>query len=240
MTPDPRSALDARDQWLYITRQWPALTKALAGRGGNALNGVKITHNPDPSAVIDIHVSDLLHELTTTTEFYARILMDETTWTPTTSAMPQLLVEVATRYGHFVTDPDDAMATGFMDDAHTYSERVRLTLEPPARPNYLGPCRTQNCEGELFIREDRDHARCPNCGTTTTRTEQAMWLQVELEDRLLTPTEIGRALKMLERPVTDRTIWRWIERGALIRDEDSGLYPLKQAITLAPRRSTAA
>lgn len=235
MTTDNLTALEARDQWLLIARLWPTLQHALAGRAGNGLTGMPAAASPERQLPIDVHVSDLMHEITGVVEGYAAILLAETKWEPTTSRMPQLLTEVANRYGHFVSDPD--LATGFTDDAHEYAEKVTRTLNPTPRPTYIGPCPIPNCEGELRLRPDHEHARCPNCGTTTTTTQQRDWLEQQMQELHLTPTEIIRALKTLKLTVSDRTVWRWIDKGKLTEaEEDTGIYPLARAIHLAERK----
>lgn len=235
---DNIAALTARDEWLLIARLWPNLVHALAGRGGNALNGMRVDGTKDPKLVIDIHVSDLMHEITGVVEGYAAILLAETKWEPTTSKMPTLLVEVASRYGHFVGDDD--LRTGFMDDAHEFSAKVTRTLYPRERATYIGPCLTDNCDCDLRAHPDKDTTTCPNCGTTITRTEHAAWLQHQMADRLLTGTETIRALKSLDIPTSPRTVWRWIEKGKLTEvGEDTGLYALTQAIALAKEKRAA-
>lgn len=232
---DNLTALEARDNWLWVAHQWAALTQRLQPTSNGALTGVVVQTSDKPSP-IDVHVSDLMHEIAETTRFYAVILLGETDWQPTTSQMPALLTEVATRYGHFVTGDDDAMALGFTYDAHDYRERVRKTLERPPPPTYMGPCQTTNCEGELYLRTDNDYARCPECGTTTTRLDQRMWLDGELAGRLMEPTELVPALKtLLDRDIPIKTIRSWIRRGHLTADKDTGLYPLDQAKELASR-----
>lgn len=261
MSVDNLTALAARDELLWIARNWTALRARLRPGGGNAL-GVAVTTSDEP-APIDVHVSDLLHEITErVARFYGHILLDEVppdhgcdgacrkTKPPTpaadcpqrvdpitTSTMPGLLRQVAMRYGHF-TKSDQAMALGFCDDAHEYHEKVRKTLERPAPATYLGPCQGDNCGGELYVREGRDLARCRECGKETTLAEQRAWLDERMADRLMTATELGKALKILGYPTDPRTVWRWIEKERLVPVvKDEGLYRLTDAEALAKRRA---
>jgi hypothetical protein len=227
-------ALAARDDLLWIAAHWADLAARLRPGGGSALTGVSVSTSDDARLPIDVHVSDLMHEIEeNVARFYGHILADETDWTPTTSAMPGLLREVAQRYGHFTTD-DDAMALGFCDDANDYRERVRKTLERPAPPAYVGPCQGDNCDGELYLREGREAGTCRACGRPFTHVEQREFIADQLTARLMTRSEILRALKVIDTPRTPSTFDGWVRRGELIEAGD-GLYHFDDARQLALR-----
>ena len=155
----------------------------------------------------------------------------------TTSTMPALLGQVAERYGHFTADEHEAL--DFTDEAHDFRERVRKTLERPAPPTYVGPCRARGvdgagCAGELYLREGRDGGVCRECGTGFTEVEQAAYVRDELEERLMTPIEIVRALKIVGHEVKPGTVFKWVQRGRL-KEVVDGLYRLADALDLAKR-----
>lgn len=235
MTVDNFTALQARDDLLWIVDHWADLRARLRPGGGNALNGMPTgTNDPAP---IDLHVSDLLAEIEwRIARHYANALIDETDDQPiTTSHMPTLLAQVARRYGHF-TAGDQRTAHAFCDDAADYRERVRRVLERPAPPTYVGPCQTNNCDGELYVREHHTAGTCHECGTPFTLTEQRAWLADQLEARLMTAAELPRALKILGIDVKPGTIRKWIERGRLTPAVDGDdLYHLADAKRLAER-----
>ncbi len=238
--PQQVSSLDARDDLLAIVDAWSSLVAALEPGGGKALTGMP-RGGESSGLPINVGVSDLMHEIEhNLARYYARILMDETEWEPTTSAMPQLLREVAARHGHFTED--EMLGLGFCDDAHDFRERVRKVIAPPAPATYMGPCRTYDCDGELRARDGEGAARCPTCGAVTTIPEQRMYLHAQLDERLMTVPEIIVALKMLDCPASESTVRRWITRGDLVEavriDGGMGLYPLAQAKALAERRVT--
>lgn len=155
----------------------------------------------------------------------------------TTSAMPALLGQVAERYGHFTADEREAL--DFCDEAHDFRERVRRTLERPAPPTYVGPCPARGtegdgCAGELYLREGRERGTCRECGTEFTRDEQLDYVSDALEERLMTPAEIVRALKIVGHEVKPGTVFKWVQRGRLEEAVD-GLYRLADALDLAER-----
>lgn len=228
---DRVAALNARDDLYWIADHWDALRARLRPGGGNALTGVAATSD-DGHAPINVRVSDLLYEIEeNVARFYSRILMDETDWQPTTSAMPALLHEVAQRYGHF-TEQDDCLALGFCDDAHEYREKVHRELEQPAPATYVGPCQTDNCRGELYVREGHEQGTCRECGGAFTLVGQRAFLDRELEARLMTQAELPRALSILGVKVPPGTVRKWVERGRLGEVAD-GLYRLADAKALA-------
>ena len=265
MSIDRVVALGARDDWLWLVAQWPELRNRLHPGGGNALTGMPGTGG-ESALPIDIHVSDLLEEITQSARFYGRVLWDEVVplhgcndacyadgipveecpdiQRPiTTSFMPGLLVDVATRYGHF-TEGDEEIGLAFCDDASDYRERVRKTLERPAPATYVGPCQHKGedgagCEGELYVRDGKTAGTCRVCGTPFTLAEQMEWLAVELEERLMTMSEIVSALVVLGVETPVGTVKSWISRKRLLpvdEGDDVRLYRLADAKVLADSR----
>lgn len=227
---DNVTALDARDDMLWVADHWHDLRNNLRPGGGNALTGMP--GGTDEQMPINVAVSDLMHAITEQTRFYAHMLMDETDWTPSTSSMPTLLSEVARRYGHFTASGDDQIGLEFCDDAHEWRRKVRNTLYRPDPAEYVGPCRVSGCGGELYLRKGKDGGECHECGTTWTLADQREYLADELEARLMTASEITSALVVIGHPVPFKTVTSWIDRGRLMSAGDK-MYRLTDALDLA-------
>lgn len=254
MTVDNLTALNARDDLLWIADHWPELRARLRPGGGNALTGVHVSGGDDP-APIDLHVSDLMHEITqNVARYYGQILLEESDSRHgceqpkpehgvmdcpqrvdaiTTSEMPGLLRDVARAYGHFTTD--EQLALGFCDDAAQYRWKVHRTIQRPAPPTYVGPCRTDNCAGELYVKEGHTAGSCRECGEGFDLMQQREWLEEQMSQRLMTPSEIVSALMVLGHKVPIGTVKSWISRGRLVEHGD-GLYSLAEAKALAENR----
>ena len=237
--------LEARNNLTTIVNHWPHLQAALRPATSSALTGMPhhAAQNPAP---INLHVSDLMHEIETwTRDKAAELLADTDDWQPTTTRMPALLNQIAGRYGHW-TAADTNTALTFTDTAHHYANQVTNALTPPTRPTYIGPCPIPECEGELTIREGTTTTTCPVCTHDTTLDQQKEWLEEQFEDHLVTRAEIIPALKILGLPKSKQVIHDWIKNEHLlpaIPDED--LYRISDAQLLAlrtrgrPRKTSA-
>lgn len=249
--------LEARESLEWIAAMWPELRARLRREGSNPLTG-RVSGSESTPLVIDVAVSDLMREIEDEARSLAHVLCDETVdadgqpWAPRTSAMPDLLREVASHYGHFTTG-DERTALAFCDWAHEYREKVRRAIERPAPPSYMGDCpRTieqpltwdgeqyiagDPCPGSLYLRPGRATMRCPACHGETTLDDQREHIRVALESRLMTAPEIRASLVVLGAPVPHSTIRTWIERGRLPEVyPGERLYRLADAIDLASRR----
>ncbi|ROR97801.1 hypothetical protein EDD28_2409 [Salana multivorans] len=253
--------LDARDNLVYIAQRWPDLKARLRREGGSPLTG-RTSGSHEQPLVIDIHISDLLHEIETETRSLAHVLCDETVdadgrpWAPRTSVMPHLLTEVAEHFGHWTT-ADERTALAFCDWAHEYSEKVRRALERPAPPTYMGDCPLKvvtplswdgedylagdPCPGSLYLRPGRTTMSCPACRGETTLEAQRDHVRAELEKMLMTQTEIRAALVVLGHTVPLKTVQSWTQelksRPPRLPEAypESGLYRLREALDLAER-----
>lgn len=238
MTVDNLAGLAARDALLSAVRLWPILEALVARSGNQAITGMPGGGEAD-TLPIDTHVIDLMTEIRHDVALhYARVLIDDTAggdtaWKPDEDDTATLLRAIADRYGHFIAH--DRWAARFVQDAHGTLDRIRRACAPPPPPIYLGPCPANNCDGELYLHQDRDSGRCPKCSTPFDRASHEAWLAEQMADRLLTQTETQRALTTLGAPVTDRTIRRWVAAGKLIAVEE-GLYRLADALELTPKR----
>ena len=132
-----KDGLAAKGDLLWVADRWPDLRARLRPQGATKLGGSK-PGIPSSRPPLDIHVSDLMFEIEEHARFLGKVLLEETNdWEPTTSAMPQLLREVAERYGHFIVG-DDKTALDFCDEAHEFRRKVTHSLEKPPAPTYMG------------------------------------------------------------------------------------------------------
>ena len=224
-------SLGARDDLLAVVAMWPALVRRLTPGGGNAQNGC-VSSSGDPRLPIDVNVSDLMREVEDCARFWGQALCEETTWAPTTSAMPTLLAEVAARHGHFTANERDALE--FTDTAHQLREKVRKVVEQRESPRWVGPCQTVECVGELYVGAGKDGGTCRVCGSAFTLLDQQAFIFGRYQERLMTPAEIGTAFKVLDIPRAEGTIRSWISRGRLVAVQE-GLYSLADAKALAEK-----
>lgn len=226
----------ARLNLTYVADRWYDLRARLGGTSGNALTGMP-SGSPEPPLPIDVGISDLMREIEDEARSLALVLMDETDWAPRTSAMPWLLAEVASRYGHW-TAGDERTALDFCDWAEEYAGRVQGSLERPAPPEYVGPCAGPGedgapgeCVGDLFLRGSKSEGKCKVCGTAFTREEQRERVEALMRGRLVTQSEGWAALSILSLDVSRSAVKMWVQRGKLTPVED-GLYALADIIDL--------
>ncbi len=236
MTVTIRDGLNAHDDLVWVADRWPDLKARLRpGRSGGG-NGVRT--QPTSRPPIDTEVSDLMWQIEEHARFLGKVLLEETNdWEPTTSAMPQLLREVAERYGHFIVG-DDKTALDFCDEAHEFRRKVTHSLEKPPAPTYMGDCPAPLCEGDLYLKAGRTAMACPICGHETDVVAQREFIAGKLQERLMSPSELTSALKMLQFEVPYSTIRRWVSGEApRLPEATDGLYRLSDAIQLADRRT---
>ena len=105
MTPaaSQHSALDARDDMLAVAGAWPDLLDRLGREDSSAPDGMPKQVNRTPGLVINEAVSDALRQIAAWAMYLARVLLDETDWTPPPGAgTPRMLAVIAReRIGHF-------------------------------------------------------------------------------------------------------------------------------------------
>lgn len=254
---DNLAALAARDDLLAVAAAWPAIRARLTPTSATS----EIRTPPGSKPPIDLGVSDLMRTVEERTRFYAQVLIEETEdWTPTTSTMPELLQEVAMRYGHFTHRSGDRMALDFLDDAHEMRRMVSGLLAQTERPRWQGPCPEDECAGELYQRAGGSEARCRECGREVGTVEWRAILAVAFETRLMTWGELVSALYVMGHQVPAETVNTWVKRykvwkrdkaaseleGERVRQlprqclvpafEDPDLYRFKDATDLAERR----
>jgi hypothetical protein len=152
----------------------------------------------------------------------------------TTSVMPGLLVEVAKRYGHFVSD-DDRLSLDFCDEAHELRRKVSGTLAQHLPPRWQGPCPADECPGEIYQRDGMTDAVCRECGRVVGPAEWRAVMEAAFEGRLMESSELASALHVMGHDVPYSTLRRWIATGR-IPAAQSGLYRFKDALDMAARK----
>lgn len=245
MTVDNIAALRARDDLLAVAASWGSLRARLVPSNA-AGDGVHTAPGSRPPIVVP--VSDLIRQITDRTRFYANKLhADAKDWTPATSLMPGLLVEVATRHGHFVARSSDRMALDFVDDAHEMRRLVTAAIEGYAAPRWAGPCpAAPTCPGQIYQRAESIDAECRECGQLVGAQEWRALMFDAMESRLMSLSEITSALVVTGHNVPEETVKTWAKRGAQHGDPVRGLVPVyveptlfkfADAYALAERRS---
>ena len=131
--PGQHSALDARDDMLAIADTWPDLLDRLGRDDSSAQDGMPKQVNRTPGLVINEAVSDAMRQITAWAHFLARVLLEETDWTPPPGAgTPRLLTLIARqRIGHFTAHTDQSIRLAFHDDARAM--RCLLYTSPSPR-----------------------------------------------------------------------------------------------------------
>ena len=230
---DTKTALEAHRNLRWIADHWPDLRARLHPSRGSGLNGMP-GHSADPPSPIDLHVSDLMFEITEQARYWAEELVRETDdWRAPSWFMPELLVAVADRYGHWTAD-EERVALEFTDWAEDYRGRVKRALERPPAPRFVGTC--GRCrQGELFLKPGQFTVKCPVCQVVRTESEQMEFVEAQLRTRLMERREIVSALMILGHPTPPRTVDTWIDRGRLPHVAD-GLYRVETALELARSR----
>jgi hypothetical protein len=113
-------------------------------------------------------------------------------------------------------------------------------LETPPIPVEECPDRA-GCEGELYLGAGKTAGKCRVCETPFTHVEQMVFIEAELQARLMTQSEIISALVVLGSPVPEGTVKSWIARKRLLpvdEHDEKRLYRLVEAKALAETRST--
>lgn len=237
---DTQTALEAQANILWLADHWADLTARLEPGSSASTNEIR-SPSPDRQLPIDTFISDLMAEIDwqVARHYSNALLMDEPDWRPPSWTTEGMLRGIAERYGHFVTS--DGWGQAFCDDAHDYRERVRKAFDRPPPPEYLGPCpmviNDEECVGELYAHGSATTVRCPKCLTETTREAQRGYVAEEMDGRLMTVTELGRALKIVGNPVPPGTLRRWVSgETPKIKAIEDGLYRLADAIAEAGKR----
>lgn len=207
-------------------------------------SGTKVGSRTAPTSrpPIDLHVSDLLAEIERWARFHVQVLMDETDYTPQHGITVRgMLLDVAERYGHFVTQDwrsstDPRTALDFTDWAHEMERKTRGVVERPEGPTYMGDCPNGNCEGDLYLKDGHSSMRCGECDTETSVADQQEFIHQKFVERRMTRSEVRAALAKMEFTLDIEVIHKWVQRGKLLPDEH-GLFGFAEARALAIEHS---
>src|SRR5690606_27409085 len=141
--------------------------------------------------------------------FHAQVLMDESDYTPQHGiTIRGMLLDVAERYGHFVTQDwrsstDPRTALDFTDWAHEMERKTRGALEGrTANRRYMGDCPHGDCVGDLYLKSGRESMRCDRCGVETMLEDQRAYVVACFLKRQMTRSELVSALFLVDITVT--------------------------------------
>lgn len=108
--------------------------------------------------------------------------------------------------------------------------RVRGSIDRRAERLYAGPCGSVDydevtglpdpacvpCPADLYGRPTAKTVRCDVCGTCHDTADRREWLLEAARDQLAHPSLLSKALSNLMRPVPEKTITSWKDRGQLV------------------------
>lgn len=234
---DVPTANQAHEDAQWLADHWTHLAARLTPGSTTSSSEVRAP-SPDPVLPIDLHVSDLMAEIDWKIgQHYCHQLVDETDDIASVPTTPEARLHlIANRYGHWVTAVERT-ALRFCDDVTDYRERVRKILEPANPPVYWGDCANGECQGGLFLPPGVTRGTCSTCGHEWQVDEQRMFIAERVRDRLLTYSEIPRALKVIGLEISRRTWETWTSSGTpdspkepkVARDTD-GFYSLAEVV----------
>lgn len=128
------AALAVQRDMRAIADQWPALVARLTGGGGGGGDRSGVRRPPGSKPPIDVHIADVTAEIQAWVTFLARVLIDETDWTPGSHDTAAILRSIADeRTGHFTQHQDDGLAQSVLDDADRLAKLAHNTLNPTGR-----------------------------------------------------------------------------------------------------------
>lgn len=154
----------------------------------------------------------------------------------TTSVMPDLLVQVAKRYGHFTADPDGKIGLDFCDEAHELRRKVSGTLAKHEPARWQGPCPEAECVGEIYQRAGVTDAKCRACGRVVGPAEWRAIMAAAFESRLMTWSELVSALYVTGHAVPKETVATWVKRYKTWEREKARALDTGERVRPQPRQ----
>lgn len=104
------------------------------------------------------------------------------------------------------------------NNIHAMTRAARRTIDLAAERRYVGPC--DQCGADMYVgmRAETVHCPTPDCDATYPIAERRLWLLEQAYDRLLTASEMARAIpQLLGRPISAGLITKWAERGRIAK-----------------------
>lgn len=235
--------------WLADRQRDVAAREASTGR---ALTGMPVHRSTEPRLPGVLSGPDLSGDIARALDGLVRELMDATPdWTPD-PAETKRWKDAAGRVEQVCETPQDALA--WWDVASALRTRAERTLGPAAAGRFMGWCAVPGCGGDIRLADDQDATTCPECGGFVTRAEQTAYVVEELDQRLMTPSEITTALVAVAAPTSFDTVKSWARRGKINPPDwetwpgvpytvphpkrEDGLYSFLAAFHLATARAT--
>lgn len=235
--------------WLADRQRDVAAREASTGR---ALTGMPVHRSTEPRLPGVLSGPDLSGDIARALDGLVRELMDATPdWTPD-PAETKRWKDAAGRVEQVCTTPQHALA--WWDTAADLRARAERTLGPAAAGRFMGWCAVPGCGGEIRLADDQSAAVCPDCGGFVTRADQVAYVVEELDQRLMTPSEITTGLTTVGAPTAYDTVKSWARRGKINPPDwdnwpgvpytvphpkrEDGLYSFLAAFHLAAARAT--
>lgn len=116
----------------FIVEAWPDLLSQLGRTLTIASDGMPGATSRTPGLVLNETISDLMAEVASWGYFLARILIDETDWTPPPRHDPPILLAAIAKWrlGHFTHHDDAFLAMSVCEDAHDLRGKVARAAYP--------------------------------------------------------------------------------------------------------------
>lgn len=115
------------------------------------------------------------------------------------------------RHHGLVRHPAAVEAHGEITEAVRQAERA---IDARAERWYAGPCQ---CGEDLYARPGAALVTCHACAEQYDVAERRSYLLAAAEDTLAGATLIAQALTSLGQPVTPDRMWKWAERGRIVK-----------------------
>lgn len=133
--------------------------------------------------------------------------------------------------------PNEHDALSWWDTASSLRVRAERALGPSAAGRFMGWCAVPDCPGEIRMGDDETAAVCPECRGIVTREQQVAFIVEEMDQRLMSRSELATALTTVGAEVPYSTLCRWIATG-VVPETEPGVYRFHDAFTRAAKRTT--
>lgn len=235
--------------WLASHQRDVAAREAASGR---AFTGMPVHQSTEPRLPGVLNGPDLSGDIARELDALVQQVMDAVPdWVPDPGETKRWR-DAASRVEQVCETPQDALA--WWDTASALRIRAERTLGPAAAGRFMGWCAVPGCPGEIRLADDQSAAVCPECQGFVTRAEQVAYVVEELDQRLMTPSEITTGLTTVGAPTGYDTVKSWARRGKINPPDydtwpgvpytvphpkrEDGLYSFLAAFHLAAARAT--